>query len=490
MYIKKIIIDNIRCFKHLEIDLSTKGEVNNWTVFLGNNGVGKTTIMRCIALCLCEESGAAGLLDELRSDWIRKEAPDKKATIRIEFEKLDNSNKVPFIETTIKLSKFGEEVEVTQKTEPTSSEIWDNLFVCAYGANRRAFGTTSYNEYTVTDAIYSLFNYDTPMQNIELNLRRLEEEIDIEDLFRKLENILLLEKKSIRLKRNGIFINGSWGSFMPVGTLGDGYQATLAWIMDMYGWKMLYEKVMEDPQISGIVIIDEIEQHLHPIWQKEIIGKLLREFENIQFFVSTHSPIAAINSFKTRQDDPNSKLYYIDWESGAKEANSTISEVKEPINELNYNQLLGSEAFGHIISPNAKVDELLKEMSELASIDKPTKEQKLILETIKKDFKKIMFPPGRTLIEREVEREYYRELELKADYLNNILRKKSHSKKTLIKTILVTSILVTSILITSILMTTILITAILIKTILITSILIMSSFITTILIKIILRKKK
>ncbi len=199
--------------------------------------------------------------------------------------------------------------------------------------------------------------------------------------------------------------------------------------MDMYGWKMLYEKVMKDPQISGIVIVDEIEQHLHPLWQKEVINRLSRQFKNIQFFVSTHSPIVAINSFKTRRDDPNSKLYYIDWERGAKEANSTISEIQEPINELDYNQLLESEAFGHMLSSNTKVDELLKEMSELASIDEPTNEQKLILETIKKDLKKLMFPSKRTLIEREVEREYYKELESKADRFNELLKEKPSEKK-------------------------------------------------------------
>ena len=105
MYIKKIIIDNIRCFKHLEIDLSTKGGVNNWTVFLGNNGVGKTTILRCIALCLCEESGAAGLLDELHSYWIREETPDKEATVRIEFERTYNYSKVPFIASLISIRR-------------------------------------------------------------------------------------------------------------------------------------------------------------------------------------------------------------------------------------------------------------------------------------------------------------------------------------------------------------------------------------------------
>ena len=192
----------------------------------------------------------------------------------------------------------------------------------------------------------------------------------------------------------------------------------------MYGWKMLYEKKMKDVEINGIVILDEIEQHLHPLWQKEIVNRLSRQFKNVQFFVSTHSPIVAINALKTMHDDPNSKLYHIDWNNEIKEANASISVVQEPINDLEYNQLLESEAFGHILNTNSKVDKLLKEMSELASIDKPTQKQKLILETIKKELKPLMFPEGKTLIEREVEREYYKELEAKADYLSKILSKK------------------------------------------------------------------
>lgn len=425
MKIKKIEIENIRCFKHLSIDLTNEDGVIDWAVFLGDNGVGKTTVMRSIALCLCEESGAAGLLDELHSDWIRKEASNKVGRIRLEFEKIKGYSKIPNIETTIRLSKFGE-VEVSQRTEPAGAEVWDELFVCAYGANRRSYGTTSYSEYTVVDAVYSLFNYDTPMQNIELNLRRWKDEIDIEELLRKLEDVLLLEKNSIQLKRSGILITGPWGSYMPIGTLGDGYQSILAWIMDIYGWKLLYERILKDAEIAGIVILDEIEQHLHPYWQKEILNRLSRQYKNIQFFVSTHSPIVAINTLKTRREDPNSKLFHIEWNSRGKEAFSSISEVQEPLNELDYNQLLESEAFGHITNTNAKVEMLLKEMSRFASIDKPNNREKAIIDNIKKDLKPLMFPKGKTLIEREVERDFYKELEEKADYMKRILKRKNN----------------------------------------------------------------
>jgi predicted ATPase len=424
MKIKKIIIENVRGFRHIEIDLTGKVGVNNWTVFLGDNGVGKTTLLRCIALCLCEESGAAGLLDELHGEWIRAESNRKPARIRLEFEKVSGYSKSPFIETTIKYSKFGE-IEVEQRSGPAQSKVWDKLFICGYGANRRAFGTTSYSEYTVVDAVYSLFNYETPLQNIELNFLRIaREKIPLNKLFRRIEEILLLERGSIRLERTGITVKGPWGSYAPTGTLGDGYQASLAWIMDMYGWKLLYERRLTNLEIEGIVIIDEIEQHLHPLWQKEIVSKLSEQFKKVQFFVATHSPVLALNSFKTRVNDPNSKLYYLKWDDDAGEKYIEISEVQEPVDELNYNQLLESEAFGHMLNSNSKVEKLLKQMSELASIDRPTKEQNSTLNIIKQELKQLMFPEGKSLIERIVEREYYKELEDKADYLQKILNKR------------------------------------------------------------------
>lgn len=424
MKIKKIIIKNIRSFKHLEINLVGIDGVNNWTVFLGDNGAGKTTLLRCIALCLCEESGAAGLLDELHGEWIRVESKEKAAIIRLEFETIPGYSRTPFIETVIKYSSFGE-VEVEQRSGPANAKVWNRLFVCAYGANRRAFGTTSYSEYTVVDAVYSLFNYETPLQNIELQFLRISRErIPLERLFRKIEDILLLEKGAIKLGRTGISVRGPWGSYKPTGTLGDGYQASLAWIMDMYGWKLLYEHKLINLEVSGIIIIDEIEQHLHPIWQKEIISKLAKQFKNVQFFVATHSPVLALNAFRTKLDDPKSKLFYLKWKKSNRESFSEISEVQESINELNYVQLLESEAFGHIINSNSTVESLLKQMSELASIDKPTKRQKSILDVIKHELKQLMFPEGKTLIERIVEREYYQELESKSDYMQNILNRK------------------------------------------------------------------
>ena len=67
---------------------------------------------------------------------------------------------------------------------------------------------------------------------------------------------------------------------------------------------------MPDPlQSHGVVMIDEVDLHLHPGWQQTILLDLMRTFPNVQFIVSTHSP-QVISSVKPQC------LRVIDWQEG------------------------------------------------------------------------------------------------------------------------------------------------------------------------------
>ncbi len=73
--------------------------------------------------------------------------------------------------------------------------------------------------------------------------------------------------------------------------LSDGYRTTLAMIMDIAARMTEANPHMADPLLSaGVILIDEIELHLHPGWQQRILGDLTRAFPNVQFIVTTHSP--------------------------------------------------------------------------------------------------------------------------------------------------------------------------------------------------------
>ena len=83
--------------------------------------------------------------------------------------------------------------------------------------------------------------------------------------------------------------------------MSDGYRAALALLADIlrhlinaYGMDGLTEQGPDGKffiKRSGVVLVDEIDAHLHPEWQREIGFWLKRHFPNIQFLVTTHSPI-------------------------------------------------------------------------------------------------------------------------------------------------------------------------------------------------------
>lgn len=79
----------------------------------------------------------------------------------------------------------------------------------------------------------------------------------------------------------------------PIHQLSSGYQAIICMILELAYRAVLLNPTMDDvgEQTEGVVLIDEIEMHLHPAWQWKVIGTLKATFPNIQFIIATHSPI-------------------------------------------------------------------------------------------------------------------------------------------------------------------------------------------------------
>lgn len=73
--------------------------------------------------------------------------------------------------------------------------------------------------------------------------------------------------------------------------LSDGYRTTLAMVMDIAARMAEANPYSSDPLSSeGIILIDEVDLHLHPEWQREFLPRLINVFPHLQFIVSTHSP--------------------------------------------------------------------------------------------------------------------------------------------------------------------------------------------------------
>src|SRR3990172_8046814 len=99
MYLSKVYIRNIRCFKRINLKFSAGTNKPDWTVIVGDNSTGKTALLKSIAIGLCDVSSAAGLLRESDSGYIRY---DEKEPGKIIIELIDpTDNKHYKIYTTI-----------------------------------------------------------------------------------------------------------------------------------------------------------------------------------------------------------------------------------------------------------------------------------------------------------------------------------------------------------------------------------------------------
>lgn len=298
-YISEIRITNIRCFSgEATIQLPPPGDGSpSWTLIVGKNGTGKTTVLRCIALCLCDETRASGLFTELQGDLIRHGREEAK--IELTLTSQANAATKHTIETTF--YKNGDEGE-DLKQDRNGSELKD-LFVCGYGAKRGTVGTAEVERYRIIDSVYSLFNYDAQLQSSELVLLRIAQQhkdITLDKLLRNVDRVLGLPAHSTTWDHRGLRVRGPWGSSVGTGAIGDGYAATLTWICDLLGWSYFASPATESrglsEQIEGIVLLDEIEQHLHPSWQLAMVPQLAKAFPTVQFIATTHSPLVAIGS--------------------------------------------------------------------------------------------------------------------------------------------------------------------------------------------------
>src|SRR6185295_11194231 len=108
----------------------------------------------------------------------------------------------------------------------------------------------------------------------------------------------LAEKDEIAPRPGGgVVVSGpTVGGTIPLETWADGYRLTFSWMLDLYAWAMQAGTIDEEGHVRGILLIDEIEQHLHPSMQAEILPRLSELFPKMQIFATTHSPLVALDA--------------------------------------------------------------------------------------------------------------------------------------------------------------------------------------------------
>ena len=177
LYVSRVTLQNVRCFERLDVDLSVTPPGAGWTVLVGDNATGKSTFLRSIAMGLCDEASAAGLLKESDEGYIRRGASKARIAVSLYNPRIP-SRKYRIVTEVVREEKrrkiFADRVR--QRTTPSGAAFpWDEVFVSGYGAGRGVSGASDISSYSAIDAVYNMFNYTEGLQNPELVIRRLAE---------------------------------------------------------------------------------------------------------------------------------------------------------------------------------------------------------------------------------------------------------------------------------------------------------------------------
>jgi predicted ATP-binding protein involved in virulence len=339
-YFLSIELENVLCFKaRQKLDLSdNNGFPAQWTVILGDNGVGKTTLLRCLAgmqpavqtgimvPSMQEETFATPRLEDFRAFFDRAEVSqnssamvDATFTFGSSFSKrTDTEQRSMFL---ARYSNLSERITPSERIIllPTKmSTIWgyssvdEELFglkCYGYGANRR-MGKTSLSEALSADSCASLFHDSETLINAEEWLlqadyavarstskhkTRLEQRLS---LIKEILKHLLPDVSDIRIASFDDNILPPIAKFrtpygwVPLKNLSLGYKTVIAWTVDLAAKLMDRYPLSADPLAEpAVVLVDEIDLHLHPKWQRTIISFLSVRFPNTQFIVTAHSPL-------------------------------------------------------------------------------------------------------------------------------------------------------------------------------------------------------
>jgi hypothetical protein len=301
--ITRIELRRIRGFRELDLDLRTSdGQPRKRTLIIGKNGTCKTSLLRAIVIGLADTPDANRLISEPIGSYVS--GHDDKGYIGILGS--EDAATLPERSLSKRLVRQGDREGVLNNeiyTFTTASSEDLTPFACGYGAGRFDVGTSMPDRaYRVADSTYSLFNYRQPLVDPELTLRRLRDYFGTATYERTLGGIKrslgLTEEDNIDLRiGGGIEISGpSVGETIALEGWADGYRVTFSWILDLYAWALRAETIDSDGYIEGILLIDEVEQHLHPSMQAEILPRLSELLPRMQIFATTHSPLVALDA--------------------------------------------------------------------------------------------------------------------------------------------------------------------------------------------------
>jgi ABC-type multidrug transport system ATPase subunit len=420
-YFLSLSLENVRCFgSEQTLDLTDeKGNPAQWTVLLGDNGTGKTTLLQAIV----------GMEPRLGKSG----ANDSQSILTRSFErgglgKMFQIPREPKVSVSAELC-FGDdihEVNVDERRNSFRLEAGyyntayygpkkdfsgsDNFFCVGYGAGRE-MATGAFEEKDKS-GVESLFDEEMELPNAEEWLLQTDyaAKSGKEKAHRRLKQIktvlshpdsgILPDVDDLHFaEQDGetspprVEFHTPYG-WVTIDQLSLGYRTMIAWVVDLA--RRLFKRYPEsDNPLAepAVCLVDEIDLHLHPKWQRKIIDFLSDRFPNTQFIVTAHSPLVV----QAAHDANIALLKRVEVDDG--DDYVQIHNDMEPVGNLRVDQILTSDLYGLESARPPDLDELLEERRDILAKSELTDEDEARLDEIEERVGDV--PAGETKEQRE-----------------------------------------------------------------------------------------
>ncbi|WLG83695.1 AAA family ATPase [Pseudomonas cucumis] len=344
-YITRIEIGRFKGIDHftLDLDASPSGQGRNespCTMLLGENATGKSSILQAIALALMPREERQRIRLNQKSiiphgidDTL---APPLQPAVTVHFSNGE----------TVALSMDLHTGRLKSIGTPQNR-------VFGYGSRRYFLSGRSTKVQSCPSR--TLFNQAASLPDPTNWLLNLKEEEKFDAVARALASLLALRAgEFVARDDRSIFIQRH-SSSLPIEHLSDGYKSLFAMAVDIMREMLKHWDNLEFAQ--GIVLVDEIENHLHPRWKMRVMSALRESFPRVQFIASTHDPLCLRGMFEGEVQ----VLY--------RDRNGSLQRVEQLPNvaNLRIEQILTSDYFGLATTEDPMRQQALEQLAKYAA---------------------------------------------------------------------------------------------------------------------------
>ncbi len=308
MWLKKLSLKSIKGVKNLDLDFSP-----GINILIGSNGTRKSTILKSIAIGMVNKEDALKSVEE--SLELFNVDSDCVSRFLFRHEESDYIVENDFTFQTTYPKKYQKD-----STEVRSQDVAKKLregFIGAYGPYRNInIGSLKNRKWNYkpnkTHYINSLFGIGDCYSSFNEYFWKISGSFKdqngtnsplgadiLPNFFSKIESFSEILGFMPSTMGFSLKLSSDHESFLSFPDFPDGYRSILLLFLDiLFSSTESNNSVDSLSELSGIVLIDEIELHLHPAAQKSILSALHETFPNIQFIVTTHSPLVVLGPNK------------------------------------------------------------------------------------------------------------------------------------------------------------------------------------------------